>query len=55
MSIVDLLTFDPAPELTDTQAIDDKVEELAKRVSGSSAPLCIDSLFLFHWLLKHGR
>ena len=53
-NIVDLLTFDPDPDTTDTQITDYKVEEVTKRVSGSSRPSGLCSLASSHWLLKHG-
>ena len=47
--------FESCPELINIEVIEDSVERVARRISGSASPSGIDLLSMSHWLLKFSR
>ena len=48
------LLFDFYPEKIQIEVTDENVESVAKKMSGSAGPSGIDSIYMYHWLLRFG-
>ena len=46
--------FESFSKLIEMEVTDENVEHIAKKLSGSVDTLGIDSISIFHWLLKFG-
>ena len=46
--------FDSCPELIQIEVTDEDIESVAKRLSGYAGPSGIDSIYMYHWLLRFG-
>ena len=53
VKISSLSIFEYCPELINIEVTEDRVEKVARKLSGSAGLSGIDSVYMPHWLLKY--